>query len=221
MKPLPDLLARLAKARAGVAATEMALSLPFLLGVGLWAIELSNYALTTMQVGQLSSQIADNASRVGEKSMLEEIRVYESDFNDLFEGASLQAGKKMALFDNGRVIVSGLQNNKGDHHIKWQRCVGKKAVNSSYGKEGDKLKEGMGPPGEEVYAFEGEEVIFVELVYDYDPLISSAFVGEPTIRSIASFTVRNARDISKIYQHDSKNPDPVAKCKEFSNPYSK
>lgn len=217
MTPVENLFRRLANSKSGVAATEMALSLPFLLGVGLWAIELSNYALTTMQVNQIASHLADNASRIGEKSLLEEVKIYESDINDLLEGASLQGGKRMDLFDNGRAMISSLENKKGQQYIHWQRCLGVKNVKSSYGKEGDDLDVGMGPAGEEVYAFEGEAVIFVELVYDYRPLISRRFVGEPTIRSISSFTVRNDRDLSKIHKRDKDITE--AKCKTYDNPY--
>ena len=219
MTGLRKTLGRLARSASGLAATEMALSMPFLLGAGLWALELSNYALATMQVNQIATHIADNTSRVGEKSLLEDVKLYESDINDLLEGASLQGGKTLQLFDSGRVIVSSLETKDGEQWIHWQRCIGKKNWESSYGKEGDKPEIGMGPAGEEVFAFDGEAVIFVELVFDYKPLVSGRFIGEPTIHSISSFTVRNSRDLSKIYQHDSDSPDPVAKCKTYDNPY--
>jgi len=216
-------LGRFARSTSGVAATEMALSLPFLLGAGLWGVELSNYALTNMHVSQLAVHLADNASRIGDKSLLEQRKIYESDINDLFQGASLQGGKQLALFDAGRAIVSSVEVVPGslssEQYIHWQRCVGKKDWNSSYGNSGDKLADGIGPAGEEVYAFDGEAVIFVEVAYDYKPLISARFVGVPTITAIASFTVRSTRDLSQIYQRDNSSPDPIASCTKFDNPY--
>lgn len=217
MTAIARLLRGLAGSRSGLAATELALSLPFLLGAGLWAVELSNYALTTMQINQIAATLADNASRIGEKSKLEERQIYEDDIDDLLQGASLQGGKTMQIFDHGRAIISSLENNNGDQYIHWQRCMGELNWTSSYGEEGDVLPDGMGPTGEEVYAPKDEAVIFVEVAYDYQPLISKRFIGNPRIRSIASFIVRNSRDLSKIYKRDSS--DPEAKCDKYENRY--
>ena len=90
-------LSRLRKDQSGVAITEAALILPFFLGAGLWGIELANYSLTTMKVGQLAVHVADNASRIGDISTLENRKIYEADIGDLLEGASLQAGGRMDL----------------------------------------------------------------------------------------------------------------------------
>jgi len=224
MRRIRQLLARLAGANSGLAATELALALPFFLTAGLWGVELSNFALTNMHVSQLAVHLADNASRIGEKSLLEDRKIYESDINDLLEGASLQGGAPMGLFDDGRAVISSVEVVPGsetdEQYIHWQRCLGSKEWESSYGDEGDKLTEGVGPAGEEFYAFEGEAVMFVELVYDYKPLISTRFVGDPTIRAISSFTVRTKRDLSEIYQRDNNSPDPIAKCNTFDNPYA-
>ena len=96
--------------------------------------------------------------------------------------------------------------------------MGVKDWNSHYGFADERLPEGMGPVGRKVSAFKDEAVIFVELAYDYQPLISSRFVGTPQITTIASFMVRSDRDLSGIYQRDSDSPDPVAECSEHSNP---
>ncbi|MDG2002291.1 MAG: hypothetical protein P8J20_03075, partial [Novosphingobium sp.] len=127
------------------------------------------------------------------------------------------AGQKVALFDRGRVIISSLEENADSaQSIHWQRCMGVKDYSSSYGKEGDVLSVGMGPAGQEVFAFKDEAVMFVELAYDYQPLVSSRFVGNPTIVAISSFTVRADRDLSEIYQRDTGSPDPVAECTTFA-----
>jgi len=216
-----NLLRALRANRSGVAATEAALILPFFLGAGLWAVELANYSLTTMRVGQLAIHIADNASRIGDNSTLENRKIYEQDLNDLLLGASLQAGAKMDLYERGRVIISSLEVNPADQqYIHWQRCMGKKNVTSSYGNSGDIKAAGMGPTGRTVYAPTGEAVIFVELQYDYQPLISDTFVGSPTINSIASFTVRDSRDLSQIYQVNTAKPDAVYTCNTFANAFA-
>lgn len=206
------LLQRLARCRSGVAMVEFALGAPFLLGAGLWGTEVANYALTNMKVGQVAVHIADNASRIGDTSTLQNRKIYESDINDVIIGAQIQAGS-LGLYDNGRVIISSLEvNEAGEQYIHWQRCRGAKTVNSSYGTEGDVLVDGMGPEDQEVIAQEGEAVIFVEVQYTYQPIIWGQVFSNREISTIASFTVRDSRDLAQIYQRDAGNPDAVQSC---------
>ncbi len=221
MTGIQGFLGRLRKHIGGVATTELALSMPFLLTAGMWGVELANYGVVTMRMSQLAVHMADNASRIGDTSSLENRKIYEADINDLLRGASIQGGQALNVFDNGRVIISSLEvDADGDQYIHWQRCMGMKSWNSSYGDEDDRLANGMGPAGEEVIAFEDEAVMFVELAYDYQPLISARFVGAPTIKAISSFTVRADRDLSQIYQRDPGAPDPVADCTKFNNAFA-
>jgi len=201
--------------------TEAALILPFFLTAGLGAIEVANYSLMTMKVGQLAAQVADNASRIGDYSTLENRKIYEGDIDDLLQGAAIQSGA-MDLYDHGRVIVSSLEvDGSNNQYIHWQRCMGKKVVDSSYGKQGDVMPNGMGPAGSEVTAIPGDAVIFVEVQYDYQPLIGKAFFyGTSTVKSVASFMVRDSRDLSQIYQSNPGSPDPVYTCDKYTNPYA-
>lgn len=222
MRKARRLLRRLVRQRSGVALTELALALPFLLTAGLWGVELANFAVTNMRVSQLATHLADNASRIGDTSTLENRKIYESDINDLLFGANLQAGQSLDFFDHGRAIISSLEVDPDDpdlQYIHWQRCMGVKEWDSSYGLEGDRLPEGMGPAGEEVFAFAGEAVVFVEVAYEYQPLVSARFIGDTTIDAIASFTVRSDRDLTRIYQRDPALPDPVAGCGVFQNTF--
>jgi hypothetical protein len=213
----------LAASRSGVAAVEFALVLPFLLGAGLMGLEVANRAVVQMQVSQLAVHIADNASRIGDTSTLQDRKIYENDLNDLFRGAGIQGGGRIDLFEHGRVIVSSLEvvpDTEDQQYIHWQRCVGLKNHASSYGLEGDGLNgalPGMGPPGEEVWAFENEAVIFVEISYDYQSLVGETFGYSDEVKATASFTVRDDRDLTQIYQRDPGNPDPVASCGVFSS----
>ena len=123
------LSARLRKSVSGVAATEFAVVLPFLLGVGLMGLELANRGIVQMQISQLAAQIADNGSRIGDTSMLQHRKIYESDINDLLVGANIQGGKRIDLFAHGRVIMSSLEVVDGTEdrqYIHWQRCMGEK-----------------------------------------------------------------------------------------------
>lgn len=208
--------ARLRRDRKGLAFTEFALAMPFFLTIGLGGVELANYSYRTMRVGQLAAAVADNASRIGDYSKLQNRRIYESDIDDLLVGAGMQAGAQMDLFNRGRIIISSLQvNSTGKQYIHWQRCLGTKRVTSSYGVQGDVRAVGMGPAGNEVFAFDKEAVMFVELQYDYVPLISSAFLGTPTISAIASYTIRSSRDLSQVYQ--TTPASPVMTCNRYTN----
>ena len=200
--------------RSGVAMVEFAMGAPFLLTAGLWGAEVANYALVNMKVSQLAEHIADNASRVGDTSTLQNRRIYESDINDVIYGAQVQAGK-LGLYDHGRVVISSLEvaDQSDNQYIHWQRCRGLKTYAPAYGKEGDDLgTAGMGPAGEQVVAQPNDAVIFVEVNYTYQPLVSAQFLGSLDIVSIASFTVRDNRDLAQIYQRDAGSPDPVQKC---------
>ena len=219
---------RLLRATSGLAATEFALTFPVLLTLGLTGLELGNRAIVTMQVNQLTVQIADNASRIGDASMLQDRKIYESDIQDLFYGAELQAGEAIDLYGRGRVILSSLEVVPGttdQQYIHWQRCMGTRVENSRYGSEGTGLHStfpGMGPPGEEVIAFADEAVMFVEVFYEYDPLMGNPFGSPAVITSTASFTVRDDRDLTQIYQRDPANPAEVADCGTYgSTSYSR
>lgn len=214
---LRNLARRLRRDRSGVAMIEFAVGAPFLLLAGLWGAEEANYALVNMRISQLAEHIADNASRVGDTSTLQNRRIYESDINEVIYGAQVQGGKGLDLYENGRVIISSVQvNPAGNQYIHWQRCRGVKKINSDYGSEGADLgSDGIGPKGEEVLAMPDDALIFVELNYTYKPLISEKFLGSLDIHSIASFTVRDDRDITQIYQRDAASPDPVQTCGQF------
>jgi Flp pilus assembly protein TadG len=213
---LTSAMRQLLRSTSGVAMTEFALAAPMLLMAGLWGTETANYALVNMKVGQLAVHIADNASRIGDTSTLQNRRIYESDINDVIYGAQIQGGPAFGLYDNGRVTISSLEvDSSGDQYIHWQRCRGAKAVGSSFGDESDVLTDGMGPAGAEVIAQDGDAVIFVEINYTYQPLVSDRFITQPDINSIASFTVRDDRDLTQIYQRDTASPDPIQNCSNY------
>lgn len=219
---LPAFLRKLSRANSGVAMTELALSLPLLMVAGMWGTETANLAITHMRINQLVAHIADNGSRIGDTSTLTERKIYEADINDLIYGAEMQAGQELKVFKHGRIIISSLQTDPDTENqfIAWQRCKGEKVFSSSFGNEGDGTGTtiaGMGPDGEEVIAMPGDAVIFVEISYDYQPLIGMGFATNETIHSIASFTVRDDRDLTQVYQRDPGNPDPEADCASYNS----
>lgn len=213
-----NLFARLAGDRSGLAMTEFALALPFLLTTGLWGAEIVNYTIVKMKVNEIATHLADNASRVGDTSTLQNRKIFESDINDLFLGSNIQATRTLDFFEHGRAIVSSLEVrniHSGQQYIHWQRCKGKKVYASTYGAQNANVT-GMGPAGEQVTAAVDEGVIFVEVAYDYQPLVSSRFVGTPVITSIGSYVVRDKRDYSQIHQRRPTAPDTVSLCSAYN-----
>lgn len=194
-----QVLRRLVGDVSGVALIEFAYSLPFMTMLGLGGIELANYSITHMRVSQIAVSLADNTSRAKEQIKDGVPQMREYDVNEAFTAASLQSGN-LDIANNGRLILTSLETN-GDNgqYLHWQRCFGAKSnYKSSYGKEGDGVTgtsvKGMGPVGRQVKAESGYAIMFVEVAYDYKPLIWSQVVPAGTIRKVAAMYVRDDRD---------------------------
>ncbi|OAN99314.1 hypothetical protein A8B75_01600 [Sphingomonadales bacterium EhC05] len=192
-----SILKRLRDDTSGLALVEFAFTAPFLLTVGLGGMETANLAVSHMQISQIGMLVADNASRV-------RTSIDEADIREIFTGASL-TGKSIEFSENTRVILSNLEHNglSGSDEgqwIRWQRCYGANTkYASSYGVEGDgrtnaSLATGMGPTGKKITATTITAVNFVEVVFDYKPLISDRFFGDIVIRYESAFVVRERDD---------------------------
>lgn len=201
-------LRRFGSSDRAVAIIETALVLPLILLVGLGGLEMSNLGIAHMRVGQMASKLADNASRISADTGLPLPQVREADVNEIL-AATLAQGNSIALKQNGYVILSSLEvdSTSGNQLIHWQRCTGDKPEKSRYGSQGKTGSGfgGMGQPGKVVSAPPGQAVMYVELIYAYQPLILSSLKGR-VIRSDASFLVRDSRDLSGIT-----NPAPATK----------
>jgi len=217
-------LARLWRDRSGLALVEFAYTLPILLVLGMSGLELSNLAIVNLRVSQAAMHIADNGSRIGDRDALAAQKIYESDINDIFLGVDIQAGSQTNLLRNGRVIISSLEmNSDGGQWIHWQRCMGELNVQSAYGVQGTGASgtgfAGMGESGQELKATAGQAVIFVEIIYDYDPMIGNDYamrhISASRLTSTSAFNVRGTRDLSGIYQ--TSPAAPVRSCNQFTS----
>jgi hypothetical protein len=182
----------------GVALLEFAFTLPVLLILSLTGAELTNYITTKMRISQISLHIADNAARIGAGTQLSLKTINEADINDLFVGANLQSGE-LRLLANGRIILSSLEpvatpNTTSRYKIGWQRCKGAKVRNSSYGEAGATNLVGMGPTNRMTIAPDGGAAMFVEVYYEYQPLVRSSLAPSANMTEIASMMVRDRRD---------------------------
>jgi Flp pilus assembly protein TadG len=195
--------------KSGVAMIEFAYSLPIFMTLGLTGTELSNLAVTNMQVSQIAMSITDNLSRAKQTVALGLPQFREHDVNDAFLGAGLQAGN-LNLFQNGRVIVTSLQQDKatGNQWLAWQRCRGLKTSVSAYGVEGTGATGGLtgvGPSSSRISAEPDTAIVVTEVVYTYKPLVAASLLGPITIKQESAFYVRDDRDLTKVY-----NPTPAA-----------
>lgn len=217
-------LRQLATARSGVAMLEFALSLPIVMGIGAYGLEVSNLALLNLRVSQIALNLADNASRVGTYSSLSTQQMREVDVNDVLQAARYQ-GSSINLSTNGRIILSSLENVQQSYdtapvqRIHWQRCLGKKngaGYDSSYGttaitdgtdatvaNDGTLAPSGMGDPGSMVNAPAGYGVMFVEINYLTKPLFGTWLTSPARLHYVASFIVRDRRDYAQLYNPSS------------------
>lgn len=196
---MATLIKKLRRSEAGVAMVELAYSLPIVVPLFVAGAELTNYAVTRMRISQIALHVADNASRIGTETLLSAPRISEKQINDLFTGANLQAGN-LDFQTNGRVILSSVEpvanpNTNNKFKIHWQRCFGNLSRVSTYGfADGTQYEGGVGPEGRKATAPDNGGTMFVEVVYRYTPLMSSAFVSSLEIRETAAMTVRDHRD---------------------------
>jgi hypothetical protein len=191
-----NLVRRLRASRRGVAAMEFAFVLPILLTMFVSGVELMNYIIVRMRVSQLALHVADNASRLGEGNVLTERQLREMDINDVLTGAGAQ-GDNLDIYRRGRIILSSLEASTafpGRFRIAWQRCRGdRNARRSTFGRAGDDDLPGIGPADQQVRAVAGNPTMFVEIHYEYQPLMLASVVPSVDVVDIASMTVRERR----------------------------
>jgi Flp pilus assembly protein TadG len=212
---------RLFADRRGVNAVEFAYLSPVILALGLYGLETANLAYTHLKISQATANLADNVSRIGtiDDDGVKTLR--EADINDSL-AALRRTTTGIGLTTYGRVILSSLERNAQDGQwIHWQRCIGLKNAPSTFGAAGDgatgRAFAGMGPPGQQVEAPPGSGVMFVETIYDYQPLVGQYLLGPRAVRSRAAFVVRDQRVFTDPDNPSNPNPAaPVASCTTFT-----
>ncbi|WP_243457171.1 TadE/TadG family type IV pilus assembly protein [Parasphingorhabdus cellanae] len=206
-------LKKLHEDKSGLALIEFAFTAPFMLTVGLTGMETANLAVGHLQVSQVAMLVADNASRVRNS-------IDEADIREIFTGAHL-TGSSIDFSPNARIILSNLEHNgetgsDEGQWIRWQRCYGgNTSYTSTYGNEGDgendsSLSAGIGPVGKKISATPASAVNFVEVVYDYKPLISDRFFGNIVIRYESAFVARERND------HAMKNASNISASERWT-----
>jgi hypothetical protein len=202
MARLP-MLRRLRRDTSGVALLEFAFMLPIFLLISLTGAELTNYIITRMRISQMALHLADNAARIGSGSQLQAKKITEADIDDLLTGADLQAGEDLDFYNRGRVIISSLEpmvspnTTPAKYKIAWQRCRGTKVYDSPYDDIQTNIVGGMGPTApadRRVTAQDYGATMFVEVAYNYQPLVKTSLSPSTEIKEFASMMVRDRRD---------------------------
>ncbi len=192
MQNLPKLCRQLSRDCSGNVITEFAFVMPIFMIMSIGGLEVANYAVTRMRVEQLALNVADSASRIGEGSLINALKIYEHNINDVFSGAAAQSsnlnilgtyvekvGNTSVVKGKGRIIISSLEpmanpNTTNRYKIGWQRCKGQLTSYTpqygTYGEPSGTNMEAMGPPGQQVTVPNGMAMIFVEVRYRYEPL---------------------------------------------------
>lgn len=215
MSRIAALAGRLRRDSSGIAMLEFAFILPIFLVLSLTGAELTNYVITRMRVSQMALHLADNAARIGTGTMLQAKTISEADVNDLLTGTGLQSGE-LDIYGKGRVIISDVEpmaspNTTNKYKIVWQRCRGSKTDHAStFGKAGDTNLAGVGPNGRQITAPDDGATMFVEVYYEYTPLVKTSLSPSTTMTETASMMVRDRRDLSDDSKlaNGSVNPNP-------------
>ena len=196
-------LGKLLRNESGVALIEFAYSMPILLGLGLAGIEIANMATTRLKVSQIALSLADNASRLGQTDNSGVTpTVTEADLDAVIDGAMRQ-GESIGLAERGRIVISSLEWNafRERQFIHWQRCRGDLDAESAYGDDGDnnglgqEELEGMGRGTSQLTAPPGSAVMFVEIYYDYEPVMSFPLGDAGRFVQEAGFIIRDDRNL--------------------------
>lgn len=204
------ILQRLRTCQSGMAAVEFAMATPLLLTLFLGGGELAHNIVARKKVAEIAMMVADNASRMGDDTVLSNKPIFESEINEVFLGAQIQSGS-LNLQTNGRIVLSSLERNTdGGQWIHWQRCYGAASYTppdaAGTGATGTSFP-GMGPSSNRITASAGDAVMHVTVVYDYQPIVPVSFAGYTTQRftATAAVNVRDDRDLAGI-----QNPSPAA-----------
>lgn len=198
----------IARNESGAVLIEFALGLPVVLTLGFGGIETANLGLAHLRVSQIALTVADNAGRVN-------TRIDEADIQEVFTGAEI-VGEAIDFQENGRVVLSSLQHNgleddEEGQMINWQRCYGDLDVDPAYGVQNDGRTDGelqaMGEEGQQIAAIEGTAIMFVEVSYEYEPIVPLVLDNQ-VIRYESAFVVRGRTE------HDITNAGslPVSNC---------
>jgi len=183
---LSRLLRRLRRETRGVSVLEFGLMTPIVTGMLMAGTDLVMYSNAHQEVSRLATSTADLASRY-------RASIDEKDIATLFLGGRM-AITGIDFGEHGRLILSSVTRNAGTpstgHWIRWQRCFGQRQATSRLGAEGAGQSSTAIANVAGMVLNDGDNVMFVEASYEYQPMFFDGVVGEKTITYSAAYMAR-------------------------------
>lgn len=221
------LLSELRHCRSGLALTEFAFSLPILLALSLYGFETANLAIAHLRVSNIATLTADNAARV--RDSIDEANVIEMMTGAKMTGNSIRFAQNGRIIltnferhTNGRQWIRwqrcdgalNVNSNYGQPKNSSNAAI----VNGTEYFQSDRVTRStaaqksdptyatlteIGPAGRQISAASGTAVMVVEVVYNYQPIVSERLFGPIQIRYESAYNVRQRND------HDLRNAGRV------------
>jgi Flp pilus assembly protein TadG len=189
---------------SGVSVVEFALTMPVVLSISLFGIEVAYMNAVDMKMSEIALSLADNASRIGQTdNSVVTPTVSETDINEVMRGAQEQAAG-LDFENRGKIILSSLERDAstGKQYIHWQRCYGNLERESAYGNDttnnglNGAALDGMGSGTNKITASDNSAVMFVEVYYQHEGLLGDLFVSDPVVRKEGAFLIRDNRNLT-------------------------
>lgn len=156
--PLPSIVRRFIRRQHGIAATELALVAPMLLGLFLGCTETGLLVRTHFQAAQMASTVADVIARY--KS------VTQADISGIFAVSAEVMGTK-DFSQKGAVILSSVAtDDEGEATVAWQCASGELESTSRIGAAGEAASLPSG-----LVLDQDDNIIIAEVFYQYTPLL--------------------------------------------------
>jgi Flp pilus assembly pilin Flp len=156
------LLSRFHKDERGVAALEMAITLPIVMTMLLGVMEIANFVLANQRTDKMAYTIADLVAQNDE--------ITPTQLNTIM-GASQQIMKPFPFGDRGHVIITSVHRNPGgEPYVAWQ-YEGGGTLHDTQSNFGSAGFDSVLPSGFTLN--ERETVIIAEVFYSYPTLVTN------------------------------------------------
>jgi len=176
---LSRLWRRFFRAERGTLAVELAMSVPVVFALMVGGVEVTRYVLLKQKVERTSATLAD---LVAQSEVLSGAGLAN------LVGAAEHVMTPYTIDTDGRIVVSSLTNPGGTQPwVAWQRGFGGGGGASAFGVQG-----GAAILPEDFVVRAGENVIAVEVFYDYEPMLATNVLEAGPIYTFAVFRPRFA-----------------------------
>jgi hypothetical protein len=164
---------------AGTLAVELAMSVPVVFALMVAGVEVTRYVLLNQKVERTSATMAD---LVAQSEALSEAALLN------LVGAARHVMTPYPVDSDGRIVVSSLTNPTGSEpRVVWQRGYGGGSGGSHFGVQG-----GVAQLPQDFVVRSDENVIAVEVFYDYQPMLATSVLNAGQVYSFALFRPRFA-----------------------------